>query len=83
MNAAIDIFKSNIILLCNRQECDLSLNMDVIVKIYVHEHQLNLTWTTDEGYSLDVSTIGSRRAGIFVTGCCEDLLYMILMLKLR
>lgn len=68
LNATIEIFKNNIILLCNHQNCDLSVNMDVMVKIYVHEHQLNLTWTTDESYSLDLSTSGSRTAGIYITG---------------
>lgn len=68
LNAAIEIFKNNIILLCNQHHCDLSLNIDVLVKIYVHENQLNLTWATDESYSLDVSTSGSRTAGIYVTG---------------
>lgn len=54
-----DIFIENIIKECH-QNCTIPSTTEVLIKIFVNSIDLSLKWETDESYSLEVSTIGSK-----------------------
>lgn len=60
LEAISDLLLDNLRKECHNN-CTASRNVaSVLVRIYVNAYDTILTWSTDESYSLDITTVGMR-----------------------
>lgn len=66
LNAVSKIFIDNLLMKCLSDTCDFTSDTEVTVNIRIQDQQLNLTHSTDESYSIRISTVGGNNENGFI-----------------
>lgn len=58
LEAISDLLVENLQKECQNNCTDKQVDANVLVRIYINTYETILTWTTDESYSIDITTKG-------------------------